>query len=287
MIADNPETAAAIGRRGRKFASEWQQDMQFPRTLERILSAAAARQPVSTASRRPAGDRSAEAEASRFPLTGLAAVRMADAGIAGDLSSRPAAQRDLAWARRVLESVERSLSAGNTSCQPLALAIRTEIAVAVAEEEADKVSSTESIDPLFRLQLKQEALRDGDLASLTPLTNAELRIVGFDYDVSEFLNVQSASDCPAAVTPGTSFIAVFGRSPHGRRDPLLIDALTAEILRLCDGMRTVSEICDAMGLEAGARAERTVAWIENLFVLGLVSLRDRKVTTSHDLIQAS
>src|SRR5262245_14097416 len=60
MIADNPETAAAIGRRGRKFASEWQQNMQFPRALERILSAAAARQPVSAARRRPADERGAE-----------------------------------------------------------------------------------------------------------------------------------------------------------------------------------------------------------------------------------
>jgi glycosyltransferase involved in cell wall biosynthesis len=287
MIADNPETAAAIGRRGRKFASEWQQDVQFPRTLERILASAAARQPVSIASRRPAGDRGAEAEASQFPLTGLAAMRMADAGIAGDWSAVPAAQRDLAWARRVLESVERSLSAGNTSCQPLALAIRTEVAVAAAEEEADHGPATEPIDPLFRLQLKQLALRDGELASLTPLRNAELRIVEFDYDVSEFLRVQSASDFPAAVTPGRSYIAVFSRLPHGRRDPLLIDALTAEILRLCDGMRTVSDICDAMGLKAGALAERTVAWVENLFVLGLVSLRDSKAATAHDLVQAT
>src|SRR5262249_25854290 len=146
MIADNPETAAAIGRRGRKFASEWQQDMQFPRTLERILSAAAARQPVSAARRRPADGRRAEAEASRYPITDLAAARMADVSLvdaslvdvslAEELHFTSPEQKDLAWARRVLESVERSLSAGDTSCQPLALAIRTEIAVAVAEEEA-------------------------------------------------------------------------------------------------------------------------------------------------------
>jgi glycosyltransferase involved in cell wall biosynthesis len=287
MIADNPEAAAAIGRRGRKFASEWQQDMQLPRTLERILGSAAARQPMPTPGRRLASGQKAEAKISRFPLTGLVTARMADSGLVEDLNSSLSGQSDLAWARRVLESVERSLSAGDTSCQPLALAIRTEIAVAVAEEEADNAPSTGSIDPLFRLQLKHGALRDGDLASLIPVTNTQLRIVEFDYDVSEFLGVQSASDFPATVTPGRSYIAVFCRSPHGRRDPLLIDALTAEILRLCDGMRTVSDICNAIGPKGEALTTQTVAWIENLFVLGLVSLRDGEATTTHDLIPAS
>ena len=276
MIADNPETAAAIGRRGRKFASEWQQDMQFPRTLERILSAAAERQPVSAARRRPADGRRAEAEASRFPLTDLVAARMADASLldaslvdvslAEELHFTTPEQKDLPWAHRVLESVERSLAAGDTSCQTLALAIRTEIAVAVAEEEANKTASTKPVDPLFRLELKQEVLKDGDLASLIPVRNAQLRIVEFDYDVSEFLGVQSASDFPANVAPRNSYIAVFGGSPDARREPLLIDARTAEILRLCDGTRTVSDICDAIGLKAGALSERTAAWIENLFV---------------------
>jgi hypothetical protein len=239
------------------------------------------------AGRRPADGRRAEAQASRFPLTGLVAARMADSGFAEGSNSRLSGQSDLAWARRVLESVEQSLSAGDTSCQPLALAIRTEIAVAVTEEEADNTPSTESIDPLFRLQLRQGALRNSDLASLFPLTNAELRIVAFDYDVSQFLGVQSTSDFPATVTPGRSYIAVFGRSPHGRREPLLIDALTAEILRLCDGMRTVSDITDAIGPKGEALTTQTVAWIENLFVLGLVSLRDGEATTTHDLIPAS
>jgi glycosyltransferase involved in cell wall biosynthesis len=287
MIADHPETAAAIGRRGRKFASEWQQDMQFPRALERILSFAAARQPVSAGGRRPANSRGAQAEASRFPLTGLVAAQMADAGLVEDLNSRSPGQSDLAWARRVLESVEQSLSAGNTSCQTPALAIRTEIAVAVAEEETDKAPASQSIDPLFRLQLKGWALQDGDLPGLIPATSAELRIVEFDYDVSDFLGVQSASDFPATVAASKSHIAIFGRSQNGRRDPLLIDARTAEILRLCDGMRTVSDISTAMGSKAGALAEQTAAWIENLFVLGLVSLRDGEATTTQDLISAS
>src|SRR5262249_29828374 len=213
-----------------------------PHTLEQILSSAAAGQPVS--GRRPADGRRAEAEANRFPLTGLVAERMTDAGFVEGLNSRSPGQRDLAWARGVLESVEQFLSAGNTSCQTLALAIRTEIAVAAAENEADNAPTTGSIDPLFRLQVKQDILWDGDLTSLTPLTDAQLRFVVFDYDISEFLGVQPGADFPATVAPSRSYIAVFGRSPHERRNPLLIDALTAEILRLCDGTRTVSDVRD-------------------------------------------
>jgi hypothetical protein len=89
------------------------------------------------------------------------------------------------------------------------------------------------------------------------------------------------------VSPSKSYIAVFGRSPHGRREPLLVDALTAEILRLCNGTRNILDICNTIGPKAGGSAEETVAWIENLFVLGLVSLRDGTIIASHDLIQAT
>jgi hypothetical protein len=39
-------------------------------------------------------------------------------------------------------------------------------------------------------------------------------------------------------------------------------------------MRTVSDICNTMSPKAGASEEQTVAWIESLFVIGQVSLRD-------------
>jgi hypothetical protein len=201
------------------------------------------------------------------------------------LHSTSPEQKDLAWARRVLESADRS--SGSTSCQSLTLAIRIEIAVAVAEEEANETPSTAPIDPLFRLELKRDVLWDGDLMNLIPSSNGQLRVVEFDYDVSGFLGVQSAENFPATVTPSKSYIAVFGRSPNEQREPLLIDARTAQILRLCDGTRTVSDICNAMGPRAEASIEQTAAWIENLFALGLLSLREGEATAPQDLIRAS
>src|SRR5262245_33303670 len=221
-IVDDPDTAAAIGRRGHRFAAELQRDMQFPQILERILAAAAARQRIPASGRRPA--QSEKAEPSRFRLTGLAAARMAEAGDQGldRQGSQPSDLGDLgdlAWARRVLERIKQSISAGDMSCQPLALAVRTEIAVATAEEEIDRPAPQATANPLFRLGLKRWALKDGDLAGLVPLRDARLRIVEFDYDVSEFLGVASAADFPAAVSPGRSYIVVFGRPQHERPQP--------------------------------------------------------------------
>ena len=271
-LADEPDTAAAIGRRGHRFAAELQQGMQSPQILERILAAAAARRPIS---RRPA--ESEKAEPSRFRLTSLAAASLAEAG---DQGLDPGGSGDLVWARRVLASIERSISAGDASGRPLALAVRTEIAVAAAEEEADGTAPQTIADPLFRLRLKRWALKDGELAGLVPLRDASLRIVEFDYDVSTFLGVASVADFPATVAPGRSYIVVFGRSQHGPREPLLIDPVTSRILRLSDGARTAAEIADAMGSGSDASAEKTISWIENLFQLGLLSLQESRVKTA-------
>jgi len=271
-IADDPDTAAAIGRRGHRFAAEQQQDMQSPQTLERILAAAAARRRIS---RRPS--ESKEAEPDRFRLTSLAAASLAEAGGQG---LDPRGSGDLAWAQRVLASIDRSILAGDASRQPLALAVRIEIAVAAAEEEADGADPQTLADPLFRLRLKRWALKDGELAELIPLRDAQLRIVEFDYDVSEFLGVASVADFPATVTPGRSYILVFGRSQQGRREPLLVDALTSSILRLSDGTRTAAEIADAMGSGSDASAEKTISWIENLFQLELLSLQESRAKTA-------
>jgi hypothetical protein len=45
-LVESPLLAALIGTKGRSFARELQQDVPFPQSLERILQAAAGRQPV-------------------------------------------------------------------------------------------------------------------------------------------------------------------------------------------------------------------------------------------------
>jgi hypothetical protein len=68
----------------------------------------------------------------------------------------------------------------------------------------------------------------------------------------------------------------FGRSGGLARDPLLVDEVTAQILRLSDGTRTASDIVRRLNGEAGASAADNLAWIEGLFVRGLISLTDER-----------
>jgi len=280
-VVEDPETAAAIGVRGREFAREVQRGIPFPQPLERILEAAAARQRASSSTtRRSADDAPAHVGSRRFPLTHLVAAAIAEIG--GNRHENvnlvlPGRTPDLIWARQVLDTIERGMVDGETSFRPLALAVRVEMAVAMTEDEADKTSSTESFDPLFRLRINRWAMKEGTLAGLVPVRDPQLRIVEFDYDVSQFLGAQTVAAFPAVATPRRSYIVAFGCSDDGRRDPLLVDELTARILQLSDGTRTTSEIVGKLNQEIGTSTiEDNIRWIENLFLLGLLSLRDTR-----------
>lgn len=277
-IVEDPETAAAVGARGREFAREIQRDIPFPEPLERVLAAAAARQhAASSVARRAAEDAPAPLGNRRFSLTCLVAAALAEWG--GNLAL-PGPIPDLTWARQVLDAVERGIIDGETSFRPLALAIGIEIAVAMTEDEADRASSTEDTDPLFRLHLKRWAMTEGALPGLVPVRDPHLRIVDFDYDVAPFLGAQSVTAFPAAVTPRRSYILAFGRTGDGRRDPLLVDELTALMLRLSDGTRTVWQIAEKSREEIATPAiDDNVTWLKKLFLLGLVSLRDTLTRT--------
>jgi hypothetical protein len=154
--------------------------------------------------------------------------------------------------------------------------VRIEIAVATAEDEADATGSIE--DPLFRLRLKRWAMPPGTVAELIPVRDAQIRVVEFDYDVSGFLGAQTIAAFPAEAERRRSYIVAFGGSEGERRDPLLVDELTVRILRLSDGTRTAAEIVEALIKDGGTSADDDhIAWIEELFLLGLLSLRDTRV----------
>jgi hypothetical protein len=58
------------------------------------------------------------------------------------------------------------------------------------------------------------------------------------------------------------------------RDPLLVDQATARILELSDGKLTAGQICEHLKRERGSlEVQNDLAWIENLFVSGLVRLQ--------------
>ncbi len=78
--------------------------------------------------------------------------------------------------------------------------------------------------------------------------------------------------------PGPSYLVVFGQSNGARRDPLVIDAVTARILMLCDGTRTAVELVKELAPEADVSIEATnLEWLENLFVSDLIWLRETPI----------
>jgi glycosyltransferase involved in cell wall biosynthesis len=280
-IARDPGPAAAVGLRGRAFARDLQRDATFPQTLEHILQAAAARQRVGPATRGAHVDVGEEPADCEFPLTRLAAVVLGQAGRSSQpVGSDPARPIDLAQARNVLAAIERVADNGGTNLESLASAVRIEIAIAAAENETDK--SNPAADTPVRLRIRRWAIDQDDIAGLVPLRDARLRVLDFDYDVSEFMGARTVADLPASPTPGRSHIAIFGRSEGGRRSPLLVDALTARILELSDGTRTVADILGDsifgdLDQAADPSAGPVIKWIENLFVHGLVSLQDTRI----------
>jgi glycosyltransferase involved in cell wall biosynthesis len=150
---------------------------------------------------------------------------------------------------------------GNASAAAIKVAIRA------AENEADKSGSLKDCDALFRLRMGRWAMADADLAGLVPLRDRRLRVIEVDQGVAEVTEGRTSP------TSGRSHVVVFGRSGDARRSPLFVDAVTARILELSDGTRTVSDILQALNRETGPSAARDLTWVERIFVEGLVSLQ--------------
>jgi glycosyltransferase involved in cell wall biosynthesis len=285
-IVRDPKPAAAVGARGRSFARELQRGMPFAQTLERLLKAAATRQRVPTTTVKSAAGTAGEADDERFPLTRIAEVAIgeaADIKHAGKTLA-PRSPIDLARAREVLATLERHIAQGETRLQPLIPALEIEIAIAAAEDEAAASSPAEACDPLFRLRTRRWAMAEGDLAGLVPRRDPRLRVLDFEFDVADFMKVRTIADLPASPTPRRSHIVAFRGSDRERRDPMVVDGITAQILKLSDGTRTALEIAGQLDSSGEHSAEAiNLKWFEGLFVHTLISLQDTHLDTVLDV----
>ena len=279
-IVKDPQPASAVGARGREFARKLQQGMSFPQTLERILAAAALRNAVPASVGWWSEGPTTPPFNDRFPLTRLVAASLGqmseDRGKAAVADVREPTS-DVAWARDVLAAAEQCTG------PLLAPPVRIEIAIVEAESEADNASPTHPRAPLFRLDIRHWALENENLAELLPVRDTQLRLVEFDYDVSAYLGAGSIEEFPAVLAPTPSYIIAFGRTNGRRREPLLVDARTACLLMLSDGSRTVAEIARELDQQNNQLAmAETLKRIENLFVSGLIGLRDKRIDSAVD-----
>jgi glycosyltransferase involved in cell wall biosynthesis len=269
-IARSPSLAAAVGRRGREFARDLQRHVPFPDVLERVI-AIASNEPRLVRRRVPKAKPQTSSD-TNFPLTRLveAAIRRRTRRTRDSGPRRPR-KIDIAFqeAEALLAKLERCIEKGEVHLTPLACAVRLELAIAAAKAEA----RDRDHDPLFRLDIREWAIAD-DLSELITLREPNLHLLQFDYDVSGFRSVRHIKDFPSVTVPQPSFIVVFAGSGQAGREPLMIDSVTARILRFSDGTRTVSEILRLLGTgTAFATRSAGLAWIEGLFVSGLIAFQ--------------
>jgi hypothetical protein len=243
--------------------------MVFPARLEQMLERAAARRRAATVSRTSRARKHAQADGG-FPLTQLASDALVRAGSSNGASARRA--MTLTRARTVKAQLDRRIAAGHAGLQALAAATQIEISIAEAEEQANQNRATTVPNPIFRLNIGRWALTADAIADLMPVRDPHSRVIEFAYDVAEFMHARSVRELPAAPTPRPSFVVAFAHSENHPRTPLVVDAATAQILRLSDGTRTAREIVGQ--LEAAARVphQDNLRWVEQLFVHGLISL---------------
>jgi hypothetical protein len=72
-------------------------------------------------------------------------------------------------------------------------------------------------------------------------------------------------------------VVVFGGAGNARREPLQIDRLTARMLDLSDGSRTIGDILRALQSQTRGPTNKYLEWIEGLFVHGLMRLVEHQV----------
>jgi glycosyltransferase involved in cell wall biosynthesis len=281
-IAEDPGPAAAVGARARSFACELQREGRSADMLEQVLEAAATPRGAGWAGYRTTEEKPADTGEHRFPLTRLAAAVIAETNQsqAAEEAAVPRPIIDLARARQILAVVERRIGDGDTGLRRLVPAIEIDIAIAAAENEAATSHVSAEYDPLFRMRIQRWAMDKADLATMVPLRDPRLRVLKFDYDIADFMGVRTIPDLPEHPTPLCSYVVVFGYSESEQRNPLVIDGTSAQILRLSDGKRTASEIVMELDCTTGQSTEtENLAWIESLFVHGLISLQDTRVSS--------
>jgi glycosyltransferase involved in cell wall biosynthesis len=262
-----------IGTRGRRYACEAQERIDFPQRLESVLIRAARCEHLTTTTPRIlTGQR---ARSGRFPLTQMAAEALAGIdrqAVAGIGAATSIDEIDLEGARNLLVEINRAVDDGKISQPSLAQAIATEIAIAAAEKDQFRVEDGAACDPLFRLRSRRWAVGEFDFGPLVPVCVSQLRVLRFDYDVSTLVGAAKIADLPPAAASHPSHVVVFPKEAN--RNPLIVDAMTAWFLELIDGRKTIDEILRQLDRKDSISASKSWAqWIENLFRWGLIGLR--------------
>jgi hypothetical protein len=192
-------------------------------------------------------------------------------GVAGATAGSPLQPIDLERAQTLLVEINRAVGDGRIG-PSLAQAAGAEVAIAAAESDHSGSHDGTRSDLLFRLHSRRWAIGELDFGTLAPVIDRQFRVLRFDYDVSQFLGVTTIADLPPTADLRPSYVVVFDQEAN--RNPLVVDAMTAQFLELIDGQRTVAEILGRLDQDdSTATSGNCAQWVENLFFWGLIGLR--------------
>jgi len=268
-ITADPELAAIVGARGRAFAQARQRDALYPSTLECVLDAASAGRPIPPEACWRSVETVGRSVAGLPDLSPAIEARQAETVCQSSTAPRTQSGDESAEAARC--EVDQGLSERASSSEG-----QIELAVAAAEGAMAEHYCLEDSDPLFRLRIKQWAMTTKEIERLIPVRDSRLRIVDLDeHYFPRFASTQMGADPLSEAENPPQHLVAFVPSTGRGKSPQRIDGATAQILKLSDGRRTALEIARAM---TAASSHPTIAstldWIEYLFVVGFIGLRE-------------
>ena len=94
---------------------------------------------------------------------------------------------------------------GQPHLASLALGVRIEIAIAEAESEPARDLDESKSDPLY-LRIGQWALTNEDFAGVLPVRDQNLRILAFDYDISDVRGARTAARSSRSAHAPSSYV---------------------------------------------------------------------------------
>jgi glycosyltransferase involved in cell wall biosynthesis len=270
-IANDPDPAVAVGARGREFACQLERQSDFPRGLEKILAAAAARRRIAATPLR--SKRPSVAPDEPFQLTRLCADALRKAVARIGLPQK--GPIDLTKARAIHAATKEAAAKGTTNLRALVQAIEVEIAVAEAQQAVEHQLNGQQGKAFVRLDIRRWAVGLNDFAELRPMRDPRLRVIEFEFDAAQYLGARKVENFPTTATMQPSYMAVFAPDDDRRREPLLLGNATARILQLCEGSLTCLQVANRSKSEFRSSIDQCLGWIEDLFRGGLIGLCDR------------
>lgn len=268
-ILEDPAPTADLGRRARAYALDVQTRMRYAELLKDILADAAKRTTAPALHAGPDETDPGQEKEDRFPMCRMVWSYL-EQDQDGPATRNPAeAPRDLVSAERLLSFLEQGELGSGCAVAPLVAAVRLDLAVEAAIDEAMEQSSENGTPPMERLNSRRWGLLEDSIDDMHPFLTPGTRIVSVPFAAADFISARAVADFPAAGSDEETFIAVCAVCAPGASRRFLIDAASARLLALCDGKKTVRELLKESGLSAH---EDIRSWVRDLFEIGFISL---------------